>query len=135
MTINKPIVLVFAFALLLTACIRALVCNVFNNTGSDIRVYSYDTKMRALESVIKKCGSSDVRFPTVLTIVAGDHRWTYDWRNLSMVGGYQSGRALGPLEIRFQIEPDGKIYILPPGTSTPMHQLPSQPNGFPLAPH
>jgi hypothetical protein len=34
----------------------------------------------------------------------------------------------------FQVEPDGKIYLVPSSTDKPLQDLPSQPPGFPIAP-
>ena len=47
---------------------------------------------------------------------------------------YNVPRSFLKPDLRLQAEPDGKLYLVPPGTPLPASALPKQPVGFPLAP-
>jgi len=131
----KLIVALCLVALLQNSCTRALVCRVFNNTGHDIWIYSYDTKMNFQKYIVLIGGSKTIAFPTRLEIEADENRWRYDWSRVPMPPGYRHSKPFGPLEVSFQLEPTGFIYILHPATKSIVSRFEIQPDGFPLQPN
>ncbi len=123
-----------ACAVLFVSCQKGFVFRVFNHTGSDLVLLSYDTEMHALEYSIKTGAAEDIASPTALTVtLPSGGRWEYEMRTVPRKYWY-SRSSLGKSDIRLQIEPDGLIYVLEPGTPSPVVQLPKQPEGFPLHP-
>ena len=58
----------------------------------------------------------------------GQHAHRYDTKPLRAMAG-KAGR-----ELVLQAQPDGRLYLLPPGTAKPMTPTPRQPKGLPLRP-
>ena len=73
-------------------------------------------------------------FPSDFTLMAGTHR-----REIRRIGGRWGPATEGPFSpyaygsgYRYQIEPDLKIYMLPPDCETPCRRLFPQPPDYPL---
>jgi hypothetical protein len=122
-------------SLILTSCQKGFVFRFFNNTGSEIRLWSYDTKMQAKEYLIKNGTAMDVASPAALKIrvISTGREWEY---RVIQVGKeyWYSRSSFGKFDIRFQVEGDGSIYVLSPGTAAPVSSFPSQPPGYPVKP-
>jgi hypothetical protein len=120
----------------LTSCSRDVVCNIYNNTGKNIRVIAYDTQNIPTEYTIKPGFFEEISFPTALKILNREFQWSYEWTGLTLPrsGNYVRARSAGPLQTRFQVNADGTIYFLDNQTEAPFSQAPPQPEGFPLKP-
>jgi hypothetical protein len=128
-------VLTATLTVLLVSCHKGFVYRIFNNSGEDIILWSYDTKMNATEYVIKSGRAEDVANPCRLSVkqVTSGREWVYDPVPLSKEYWY-SRSSFGKTDVRFQLEPDGGIFVLAPGTQAIVSKFVAQPTGFPLRP-
>ena len=133
---NKKSILRFflMFPLFLTSCQSDIVFRLFNNTGGDIIVVSYDLQMNGTKYVIQREGSADILRPDSLEIRASGKIWKYDWTVVRFRREFANGRRFGLMDERFQIQGDGSIYVLARATNAIVSKPPPQPEGFPLRP-
>lgn len=136
--------------LLLQGCPMGIAINVFNNSNEDLFVLIQNNeqlKWDAGTSLGFKSGerglqaARDARGHVVplLLVKKGARLFTYQ---LSFYGlpdeyiGHSSGTAStsGTLEYNLQLEPDGNLYVVQPGSPLPTIDLVPQPTGFPLKP-
>ena len=116
----------------IAACTRAPHLIVFNRTGVPLTVQR--TPPYETDVTIPPGATHRARFPDSmeLTVVAGAATWryavTFPPREMARWS------RLGTPEFQLQIEPDGRVYVLPPTVQLPVDQLPPQPPGFPLSP-
>ena len=121
-----------AVAVLLAGCSGSVLL-IFNNTGQDLTVLSYDTKDHPVKYVIKSGASHKVASPTKLVVKSATNSWEYaDFPKLER--RYRGGGGTSPRTFTLQIESDGGIYILDAGTKKCVTELTQQPNGFPVRP-
>ena len=99
---------------------------IVNNSGQELVLMEDDDSnvlppFEATETTLHRMEAFFIKLPN-------DAIWQYN---------------LSPIDIRtyrhqhriyMQIQPDGKIYVLPYKTLRPVKELPSQPVGYPLAP-
>ena len=116
----------------IAACTRAPYLIVFNRTGVPLtiqRTPPYESDM-----TIEPDSAHRARFPDSmqLTVMAGAATWRYAVRFPPRELARWS--TLGRAEFQVQVEPDGRVYVLPPDATPPIRELPPQPPGFPLAP-
>ena len=133
MSVRASVLLAGAVAVLtIAACTRAPYLIVFNRTDAPLtiqRTPPYDSDVSIAPGTMQR-----VRFPDSmeLTVVAGAVTWRYAVkfppRDLARWS------TLGSPEFQLQVEPDGRVYVLPPDARAPVQELPYQPPGFPLAP-
>ena len=114
------------------SCSRAFVFKVFNNSGQDLIILSYDGKLVPHEFPVAAGSTVDVQFPTKLSIIHSGNEWKYDLPRLDKT--YEYTRASGVRVQDIQIETSGFIYLLLPKTKEAVHQFPAQPDGFPIMP-
>jgi len=119
-------------AILLAGCSGSVLI-VFNHAGHDLTVLSYDTVGQSAEYVIPKGHSHEVASPTRLVVKSEVGIWEYP-HFPKLKREYRGGGGIRPRNFKFQIEEDGAIYILDPGTKTVVTNLPVQPDGFPVRP-
>jgi hypothetical protein len=135
---KKHIFLFFSIFLVcaLTSCTRAFVLEVFNDTGMELELVSADTAHNEKHYTIEPNKSERIQIPSVLTVKHGSGVWTYILRPLPtrQAQGYMTSEHLGPLIEKFQIEPDGSIYILLGDTKAIVKAFPPQPSGYPVKP-
>jgi len=129
-----PRVMVAAALAIVTiaACTRAPYMVVFNHADVPLtleRTAPYDADL-----TIAPGEALRARFPDAmqLTVTAGAAAWCYIVRFPPRELARWS--KLGTPEFQLQVEPDGRVYVLPPGVTPPVSTLPPQPDGFPLAP-
>ena len=122
-----------AIALLtIAACTRAPYLIVFNRT--DVLLTIQRTPPYESDVTIAPGTTQRTRFPDSmqLTVVAGPATWRYAVRFPPRELARWS--KLGTPEFQLQVEPDGRMYVLPPTARLPVQELPPQPPGFPLVP-
>ena len=117
---------------LLTGC-SGTVFEVFNNTGRELTVVSYDTVGESAEYSIRAGRSHEVASPTKLVIKFDGGLWEYA-HFPALDKKYRDSGGLRLRNYKFQIEKDGAIYILLPGTKTTVTNFPQQQYGFPIRP-
>ena len=121
--------------ILLASCQRGIVYVMFNNTGQDITILSYDTKMEPKSYTVKHGTAVDVQTPFVLKVRIAGREWVYDdWKDVRVGKEFQYARPLGLIDERFQIESDGAIYVLPAAAERIASSFPQQPKGLPIRP-
>ena len=119
-------------AVTIAACTRAPYLIVFNRT--DVALTIARTPPYDVDVTIAPGTSERARFPDSmqLTVAAGAVTWRYAVkfppRELAR------WTTLGTPEFQLQVEPDGRVYVLPPTVRPPVQDLPAQPPGFPLVP-
>jgi hypothetical protein len=118
-------------ATLLTSCTRAVVLQVFNNTGARITVNSYESDLKEKRYVIDDAQSERVQNANRLTINRGNVIWNYNVKPVP-TQTYMTSERAGPLVIKLQVESDGTIYVLPPQAQRVMATLPGQPAAYPI---
>lgn len=119
---------------LLTSCTRTLVLHIFNDTGKDITVTSYEADRKERHYSIGKGQAERVQISNRLTIALTGIAWDYDVKPVPKNTKYMASEHLGPLLIKLQVETNGTIYILSPDTQGPATAFPPQPPGYPLQP-
>jgi len=126
------LLLLLTCSISLTSCTRGFVYKVFNNSGQDLVIISYDGEFTPKEYPIKSGAFADVSFPSKLVIRHPKGEWTYDL--VPYKKSYEYARTGGPRVQDVQIESDGSIYLLLPRTKQAVHSFPSQFDGYPLRP-
>ena len=121
-----------AVILAIAACTRAPHLLVFNRTGAPLTIRR--TPPYEADVTIAPGAAQRMRFPDSmeLTVVAGAATWRYAVRFPPRDMARWS--TLGAPEFQLQVEPNGRVYVLPPTVKLPTDQLPPQPPGFPLSP-
>jgi hypothetical protein len=121
-----------AVILAITACSRAPHVIVFNRTGDSLTIQR--TPPYEADMAIAPGGARRIRFPDSmeLTVVTGAATWRYAVRFPPREMARWS--KLGTPEFQFQVEADGRVYVLPPTVQLPASELPPQPPGFPISP-
>lgn len=119
--------LLILMAFTLGSCSLALQVTLFNNTMTDIVVWTGDET----SVVAEPGGSAEFILAPTQQIDFGQTAHVYESREV-----YGAGSTYGFLKnrIKVQAEPDGRIYLVPPATTQPVSTLPPQPSGFPLVP-
>ena len=127
--------LAFPLVLLLTSCSEEFDLLMFNNTGRDcaISMKGEFGPQSAFETYnVASNKSIIVKHYDYATIWHDAVRWNYP---AFIIGMDSVDRSKGkPLLAKLQIEPNGAIYLLPPGATGIVTTLPPQPYGFPVMP-
>jgi len=121
-----------ALATAVAACTRAPYMVLFNAAGVPLTIRQtppYDGDLTVAPGATLRA-----RFPDAmrLEVTAGAATWRYAVRFPPRELARWS--RLGRPEFQLQVEPDGRVYVLPPGTVHALDALPPQPAGFPLVP-
>ena len=124
--------------LALLGCTPATSYELFNNTGSNVQVtWGFRKFLVAPQSVVHIYGSGD---SSDLVIESNQAVWKYaappyfvhwetgSWQDTYVSRGFPAGYIL-----RVQLEPDGRIYVVPTSASFPT-KVSNQPGPFPLVP-
>jgi len=116
----------------IAACTRAPYLIVFNRTSMPLTIRR--TPPYESDVMIPPGSAQRARFPDAmqLTVTTGTSTWRYVVRFPPRELARWS--MLGRAEFQVQVEPDGRVYVLPPDARPPVPELPPQPPGFPLAP-
>lgn len=131
--INTLLIVLVCISLLLCGCHYILQVQLFNNTGQNVTIVSFDARTNASTDFVRAGDNVGLGIPSKLEIANRTHgTWHYDLKRVPMEFHKQVGwnRHL----LRFQIQEDGAIYVLSPGTSGPVTNFPPQPIGYPLRP-
>lgn len=140
--------LLFA-TLLLQGCPKGVAINVFNNSNERLSVLVQNHEQlewgtgtslnfRSGERGLKVARDVRGHIVPLLMVKKGEKQLSYQ---LSFYGlpeeyvGHSSGNAFtsGTLEYKLQLEPDGNLYVVKPGSSLPASEI-EQPPGFPIRP-
>ena len=121
-----------AAIVVVAACSRAPHLVVYNRTGVSLTIER--TPPYESDVTIAPEAKQRLRFPDAmqLTVIAGDAMWRYAVRFPPRELARWS--TLGSAEFHVQIEPDGRVYVLPPDVQLPADELPPQPPDFPISP-
>jgi hypothetical protein len=117
----------------LTSCTRTILLQIFNNTGEDLTVISYELKGEKSYS-IGKGQSARVQISNRLTVKTENKAWDFEVKPVPRTTSYMLSERFGPLVVKLQIEQNGTIYLLAAETSGVTNSFPPQPPGFPLHP-
>jgi hypothetical protein len=131
--------------LLLVGCPWSEMDEIYNNSGQDLTLIRTSSgQYRGWTNVVRNGESVGCYPPITLIIRERDATWNYGSRPSWGVFHKKSGdkqlikfyKETSPsqLLIKMQIQSDGSIYLLPPDSSAPATNFPSQPEGFPLKP-
>lgn len=115
---------------------------LYNNTGHEIEIHlgghitgvwkdsigrvDQPVPCRSPIVILRECQKGYKRF-SVGTV---QEKWSYEV--VYPPADYKKRWSSTRIEYRYQIEADGSIYILKPGSEYPVRRLPPQPPGFPL---
>jgi len=118
--------------LTVSSCARGLDVELFNNTGTNLTVTSYDTVGTPTSETLPSLAS--VRITGSEFVVQGEAAvWKYTLIGHSPPDHFIDKNHFNKL-VNLQIERNGDIYILPPeAVSRPSSLLP-QPTGYPIHP-
>lgn len=119
---------------LLTSCTRTIILQVFNNTGENIAVTSYELHHKEKRYSVDKAESQRVQVSNHLTITQGRNMWDYDVKSVPKTKTFMTSEHFGALVVKLQVEQNGVIYLLPPTAEAVMTNFPPQPAGYPLRP-
>jgi hypothetical protein len=134
MKLIRMVLLALLSATLLTSCKKGVFLLLFNNSGSDVTVASYDTAGRSDLHNIKKGMSKPIPWPTTLSIRFGSNQWTYGSFPVLPKSYVQRTRWGLPDYLKIQLEADGSLHMMPSNAVATLTNFPSQPQGFPLLP-
>jgi hypothetical protein len=127
-------ILLSALCLLaLTSCSRAIVLQVFNNTGVEVKILANDGHQEQSFSVAQG-QSQRIKAPLGISVLSGGNSWQYDVKPVPKTKQYMISETFGPLVIKLQLQPDGSVHVLPPTAQGTQDGLPAQPPGYPLIP-
>jgi|SRR5260370_6015284 len=122
----------------LSSCNRCVIIRVFNNTGSQIAILGLDPGGQRETWTVDARASADLGYFYRWEIRKADHPpviWYYQPCTIKYIADqYLTNNWLRCRRAAAQIEPDGKIWILPPGTRAIVAQPTTQPAGFPAKP-
>jgi hypothetical protein len=119
-------------ALITSACtpnVREVFCN---NTGHDIVLMCEHTKGVITNYPLKTGASVEIGLYLAVTIRGAEPVWTYS--SVEVPSSYYERLHFGKRLLKQQIEKDGRIFVVPPGTIGPIANFPVQPPGYPLTP-
>ena len=121
-----------SLALLFDACSRGLIVDVWNNTGQQLTITAtYPpgfSKPRLLEIDQRR----RFRHADHLKIETKKGTWDFEFQRLPIE--YHKTFGFNNLHLTAQIQPDGALYLLLPGSKAPVAEFPPQPPGYPLRP-
>lgn len=126
----KHIILIIFSVYILTGCHFETIVEVSNNTGENIVIVSYDTKLNKTFYNVKSGTNIQIGIPSRLEVRNGADKWTYN--EIRPV----SGRFVKKLRpntyiIRFQIRANRGLYLDLPDTG---EMAQPQPVGYPISP-
>lgn len=127
--------MVILVALTLVSCVRCVDLRVFNASGEVLKIVNYypttedEGTIANGKSMLLPFGLDNWR------VTKGNTAWSYNYYSLKWPGPeYVSDNWFQCLHVVAQIEPDGSIWILPPGTTGIVQSMPPQPPGYPARP-
>jgi hypothetical protein len=116
--------------LLVTSCHPGVVVDWLNNSGQDLVVVTINARSEETTYAIKKNRVLRTGIPVKLRIEHNTGSWHYEPPTVPE-RFWRSKNAMVSV-ISLQIEKDGSIYVLQPGTRGPVTNFPAQPVGYPL---
>jgi len=120
----------------LTSCNRCVDIRLFNNTGAEIVVSGFDPGGTTHTWTIANGESAIVWFMYRWEMHRLEKTWMYQPGAIEYPGvKFTQQNAFHCLHMAMQIEPNGSIWVLGPGSSTIATQLPDQPPGYPANPY
>jgi hypothetical protein len=131
---TRNIFLLLSLPLLLTSCYPGYEAEVANNSQQNLVVVSLDTEMKATSHPVERDRTVRVEVWYKLQVQHGGGTWNYDWPARPLPKNYGKKIGVNRYLHRFQIEKDGSIYVLLPGSQGPIANPPSQPAGYPVRP-
>ncbi len=128
-----PVILVATLPLLLlTSCHRGAGFDLENNTGQDLALIGLNSVGQPTKYEVKKNRVLQMGMFSKLEIRHQNGQWIYTNAADIPRKYWKRGRMVSVISL--QIEPDGAIYVLLPGTRGPVSNFPAQPQGYPLKP-
>ena len=130
----KTAPLLVAIALVLTSCYPGTQVEVANNTAETLTVVSIDTELKENPYVVPTNQSVRIKVPYRLRVQHSSGIWNYNLPPTPLPKIFRQSIGGNWYLEKYQIENDGSVYVLLPGTNAPTPSIPQQPNGFPLRP-
>ena len=131
-------VLVCLLSICANSCTRCIDIRIFNHTGAQIVILGFDPAGEQHGWVLDDGASSVVWYMyrwEIRKVAPVPVVWSYQPGTIKYIGEeYLTKNWLHCQHAAAQIETDGSIWILPPGTSTIVPRPPSQPGGYPARP-
>jgi len=125
----------------LGGCTVPLDIHLINNSGHEITItFNTDSGELSHDTYVFQVGKGEIFEEAVadkgdtITIYMGEKILNYEGKSIPMEFVEQTGIIFINRILRLQLESDGKIYILKPGSPIPAKEFPSQPTGYPLVP-
>ncbi len=122
---------------LLGSCTQPVTCILYNHTSQSLTVKQLRRDQDVKISNLAPGASIELQFweTTDFEISSSHIVWSYkpvrsDVDFLEMVEYGWFGKPV----VNVQLEPDGRIFLLPPGVESPVSTMPEQPKGYPLSP-
>jgi len=124
--------LLILVALMATSCHPGVVIALQNNSGQDLVVVGLNHNLEETKETVGKNRVITIGVFYELRVEHKNGEWNYDSKPISPE--FQKKKNFNVSVIGLQIEKDGAIYVLSPGTKGPVSSLPPQPDGYPLVP-
>ena len=134
--VNRNIWVLCVTLLLLNGCSLPSKYEIYNNTGTDLRVVQnisgeIETFDIAPNSTVI-LESWDAYGEAHFIVLAGEVQWNY--KPVYISHKYGDLKYFSHVLFRVQIEKDGSVAVLGPGKSFPQTKHVAQPEGYPLRP-
>jgi hypothetical protein len=131
MSIRLFVSLMFCICVL-TGCHSGLILEIINNTGEDIIVVEFNTKLEPTQYQLKNGHIVQIGIPSKLQIRRQDGIWDYDLKPFP--SSFEKKVRVNIYLAKFQIEKSGEIYAIQPDSTTPVTSFPVQPPHYPIKP-
>ncbi len=131
MCIRLFVSLVFCVCVL-TGCHSGLILEIVNNTGEDIIVVEFNTKLEPTQYQLKNGQIAQIGIPSKLQVRRQDGIWDYDLNPFH--GCFEKKVHANIYVAKFQVEKSGEIYAIPPDSTTPATNFSVQPPHYPIKP-
>ena len=134
---RTPFIAAFSCVAALASCTYPDEAHLYNNVGATVTVYACGNEKRLLpDEIFKLQSASWCREPLRLT--SRGSTWTYKAAPLGWSSydddAYVGQTAIGNRLVRFQVNRDGNIMVVPVSATLPITADIRQPAGFPAKP-
>ena len=117
--------------LLVSGCHYILKDLLYNNSGQDLLLTTF---RRETNSVVLKSGQIGELRGTVKLEVRRSDGGIWEYKRVSVPFEFHKLFGINRHLVEEQIQEDGAIFLLSPGTSAPVTNFPPQPPGYPIRP-
>jgi hypothetical protein len=130
----KKALLLLSLSSLLTSCHPGTKVEIVNNTGQNLTVVSLDTVLKETLYPVASNQTVRIKVPYKLQVRLAGEIWNYDFPSTPLPQRFRERIGGNWYLEEYQLEKDGSLYVLLPGTQAPTSDLPQQPTGYPIRP-